>query len=187
MGPHPHFDDQHKDDWVMGQRLILRPLHAHDRDNMAAGLGDYQVSQMTGTIPHPFTRFHAEIFIMMMRARRHCRGDHVWAICEPDRPEHLIGVMGLHPGKKQSWEIGYWLAPEAWGKGYATEAAQLAISFARDNGLKNIHAGYYADNPASGRVLAKLGFVHQSEDNLFSMARGHKAPGIRVYLPDSAA
>ena len=49
------------------------------------------------------------------------------------------------------------MTPEAWGRGYATEAGRAVVEIARHAlGLKRLHAGYFLDNPASGRVLEKL-------------------------------
>lgn len=186
MGPHQPHDDQDQSQWITSDRLVLRPLQPSDSTALTEGLGNFDVAKMTGTIPHPYTRFHAEVFIMMMRARRLCRGDYVWAICEPSKVEQLFGVIGLHPCKDGSWELGYWIAPTHWGKGYATHVGELALDFAYQHDLSPIVAGYYADNPASGRVLEKLGFIKTGEELMFGMARGEKMHGFRMrYVPDT--
>jgi RimJ/RimL family protein N-acetyltransferase len=56
-------------------------------------------------------------------------------------------------------ELGYWIARPYWGRGYATEAGRAVIDHARHSlRLPRLSAGHFIDNPASGRVLAKLGF-----------------------------
>jgi RimJ/RimL family protein N-acetyltransferase len=70
----------------------------------------------------------------------------------------LIGGIGLHDQNGEA-EIGYWLTRDVWGQGYATEAGQAVVSMARDSlRLRRLVSGHFVDNPASGRVLTKLGF-----------------------------
>ena len=54
--------------------------------------------------------------------------------------------------------LGYWVARAHWGQGYATEAARAMLTMARVIGHHRILASHFHDNPASGRVLARLGF-----------------------------
>ncbi|MFL6802044.1 MAG: GNAT family N-acetyltransferase, partial [Sphingomicrobium sp.] len=53
---------------------------------------------------------------------------------------------------------GYWIARHAWGRGYATEACTALIAIARTLALPCLEGSHFLDNPASGRVLEKLGF-----------------------------
>ncbi|HKG93136.1 MAG TPA: GNAT family protein [Gemmatimonadaceae bacterium] len=55
-------------------------------------------------------------------------------------------------------ELGYWVGAGMWGRGYATEAARAVVSFGFATlGLNRIQARHFLRNPASGRVLQKLG------------------------------
>ncbi|MEH7356092.1 GNAT family protein, partial [Neobacillus drentensis] len=80
------------------------------------------------------------------------------AITDKERGE-LYGAIALSNNQKfNNGEIAYWIGEEFWGKGYATEAAQAILQFAFDE--KQYHklfARYFNSNPASGRVLQKLG------------------------------
>lgn len=73
----------------------------------------------------------------------------------------LIGNAGVRlsaaaPGEA---EIGYELAPDEWGRGYATEAAAAVVRFGREAlGVRRLTAWTVADNTGSIRVLEKLGF-----------------------------
>ena len=81
------------------------------------------------------------------------------AIALPDDGQ-LIGNCGIRRKPENDWEadIGYELAPEHWGKGYATEAAQAMVEFGfRELGLHRISSWCIADNLASARVLEKVG------------------------------
>jgi len=72
----------------------------------------------------------------------------------------LIGVAGLDSMADGEVELGYWIAKDHWNRGYAYEAARQMIEIARaELKLPRLVAGYFVDNPASGRVLEKLGFV----------------------------
>ena len=70
----------------------------------------------------------------------------------------IVGGIGLTPDER-GHEFGYWLTPDAWGRGYATEAGRAVLDAGRHAlGIRQVHAGHFVDNPASGRVLTKLGF-----------------------------
>lgn len=72
----------------------------------------------------------------------------------------LIGVAGLDQMPDAEVELGYWIAKAHWGRGYASEAGYRMIEIARTElKLTRLVAGYFVDNPASGRVLSKLGFI----------------------------
>jgi len=75
-------------------------------------------------------------------------------------------------------EIGYWIGRPFWGQGIAGEAACAAMAWARRDWRRRAAvAGYFADNPASGRVLERAGFLHTGEiQQRFSLARGEAAP-----------
>ena len=101
----------------------------------------------------------------------------------------MMGVVDLFKNDQDDWEIGYWIGKEFWGKGYMSEAAKglLAESFCVFD-IPYIDAGYFSDNPASGRVLEKLGFVDKNEpSSLFSVARGECYEGIELRLPRNTA
>ena len=72
----------------------------------------------------------------------------------------LIGAAGLREIETEHCqaELGFWVGVEWWGNGYATEAARAVIGYGfRELQLNRIHAHYMVRNPASGRVLEKLG------------------------------
>jgi len=78
----------------------------------------------------------------------------------------LIDVDEIHSGTPH---LGYWLHPEAWGKGFAKEAALRIIEFAREEAsLSGLTAGHAADNPVSGRVLAHAGFERVRSAHVWS-------------------
>jgi RimJ/RimL family protein N-acetyltransferase len=153
------------------ERLILRPPRPMDIEAMAVWLSDYDVASMTARVPHPYTEDHAEEFLAMPPD-----GRHVFVI---ERKDGLfMGMTGLHSA--DGYEFGYWLGKPFWGFGYATEAARRLVAYAFETlGVDTVHAGWFADNPASGHVLAKLGARHNG-----SKMRDCRARGIEVLCHD---
>jgi RimJ/RimL family protein N-acetyltransferase len=70
----------------------------------------------------------------------------------------LVGACGLGRRPSGSVEMGYWIARAFWGRGYATEACEALLGIAQALGLPSLEGSHFIDNPASGRVLEKLGF-----------------------------
>jgi RimJ/RimL family protein N-acetyltransferase len=83
--------------------------------------------------------------------------------------------------------MGYWIARAHWGRGFATEACRALVDIARTLGLSSLEGSHFIDNPASGRVLDKLGFeaVGIVAPRL-SYARGEEVPArlMRLRLSD---
>src|SRR5690606_6266556 len=78
--------------------------------------------------------------------------------------------------------MGYWIARAHWGHGYASEAGRAVIDVARALGHKRLTAGHYVDNPASARVLRKIGFRETGEVRpTFCRARGGELVLARRY------
>ena len=98
----------------------------------------------------------------------------------------IIGGIGFRR-EGDGLELGYWVARDHWGRGYATEAGRAALEVARALGHRRIDAGHYLDNPASGRVLRKLGFRDTGEVRpTFCRARGGELVLARRYALEFA-
>ena len=137
------------------KRLTLRPGWPEDAPAVARAIGREEVVRMLARAPWPYALADAEAFLARERGANEV--SFLILAHEGDYPR-LVGGIGLAPDE-DGHELGYWLAPEAWGRGYATEAGRAVVAIARHAlGLKRLHAGHFIDNPASGRVLHKLGF-----------------------------
>ena len=79
--------------------------------------------------------------------------------------DELIGTGLIYFEEEvNAWEIGYNLGKKYWGKGYTTEAMKQIISFAQEElGITEIVGRYAKENPASGKVMEKLGFQFEKE------------------------
>lgn len=138
-------------------RLTLRPGWPEDAAALTAAIAHEAVVFELARVPWPYTRNDAEHWLARAPAPR----DVTLHILAHDGPvPRLIGAVGVHPAEGAgAHELGYWLTPAAWGHGYATEAGHAMLAIARHAmGLRQLASSYFVDNPASGRVLAKLGF-----------------------------
>ena len=139
-------------------RLILRPFELSDAPEVQRLAGEREIAATTINIPHPYENGMAEEWISK-HAERFQEGETAdLAIC--DRGDgHLIGAttLFLKPEYDRA-EIGYWIAKPYWGRGYCTEAARAMLRYGFEElGLNRIFAEYMGSNPASGRVMEKLG------------------------------
>ncbi|HET9160482.1 MAG TPA: GNAT family N-acetyltransferase [Caulobacteraceae bacterium] len=158
---------------IKSPRLTLRAPRISDARAIARLCDDYAIPSMTTRMPWPYRGADAEAFVEMI-------GDQ-----DPDQEnaflmEHegeVIGCIGLYMRGRYP-EIGYWVGRPFWGRGFATEATRAALKWAREDWKKKVVvAGHFADNPASGVVLSKAGFLYTGEVELrHSLARGEAVP-----------
>lgn len=143
-------------------RLILRAFNMLDADDVQRLAGDPAVADTTLNIPHPYADGMAEDWIATHQRRFESHQQLTLAITrKPDGV--LIGAIGLEISQRFSrGELGYWIGREFWGHGYCTEASRAMLAFAFGRlGLNRVHACHITRNPASGRVLQKLGMSHE--------------------------
>lgn len=166
-------------------RLLLRPGWAEDAPALAQAIADETIVRNLASAPWPFALRDAEAFLAAPR--------------DPVLPSLLIfertegepvlaGACGLGRRPSGNVELGYWIARNHWGRGFATEAGQQLVEIARTLGVGRLEASHFLDNPASGRVLEKLGF--QSTGVIaprLSCARGVEIPARYFRLELDAA
>lgn len=138
------------------ERLLLRPGWPEDAPALAQAIADEAIVRNLATAPWPYGVAEAEAFLSKPR-------DEVLPTFllfkRTDGAPELVGSAGFGRKPNGAVEIGYWIARAHWGQGYATEAGRQLIEIARTIGLCRLEGGHFIDNPASGRVLEKLGFV----------------------------
>lgn len=134
------------------ERLLLRPAWPEDWQAVHAGIADEGVVRNLARAPWPYRPDDARSFVALPENPRFPR-----FLVTRARDAALIGCIGIdaHEGEV---EMGYWIARQHWGQGYATEAGRAVIEIARMLGHSRLVGSHFLDNPASGRVLAKLGF-----------------------------
>ena len=163
------------------ERLLLRPFQATDAAEVQRLAGDMAIADTTLEIPHPYTDGLAEAWIATQAEAYAAGTSATFAVTrKPDGA--LVGAIGLkdiEAGFKA--ELGYWTGRPYWGLGYCTEAARAVLHFAfTELSLQRVFAHYLCRNPASGRVMQKLGMKPEG------VLRGHvlkwdKAEDIAFY------
>lgn len=168
------------------ERLLLRPGWREDAPALLAAIADPAIVRNLANAPWPYRMADAEAFLARERGP-------LDASCLVFRrtagaPE-LIGGVGFGRMPDGEQEFGYWIVRPHWGQGYATEAARAVVEIARDSlRLKRLRAGHFLDNPASGRVLAKLGFRPTGAViQRHSAGRGEAAPCRELVLDFAGA
>lgn len=152
------------------QRLLLRPTWPEDSSQVLCAIADESVVRNLARAPWPYDIEDARDFV----SRPFDLRSPSFLIARADDAA-LIGCIGIALGGEGP-ELGYWIAREHWGRGYATEAGYAILEIARMLGHRRIIASHFLDNPASGRVLRKLGFASTGTIRpRHSRGRGEKA------------
>ncbi len=152
------------------ERLTLRAPRSADARVITRALNNINVSRWLTVVPFPYGMTDAEWFV------NECDRGHfgAWLIWHDDR---FVGTIGLDNG------LGYWLAEDAWGQGYATEAATAVIAaHFTSTDDDRIMSSYFDGNQASCNVLTKLGFVDIGPKLHHSRARVEDVAGRQMAL-----
>ncbi len=163
------------------KQLLLRAFIMADASTVQLLAGDFEIADTTSSIPHPYPDGAAEGWISSHESE-FVMGESIhWAI---QHTKHgLIGAISLIDinTEFQHAEMGYWIGTPFWGKGYCTEAASSVLQYAfRQMDFCRIYAYHFTRNPASGRVMQKLGM--QQEGLLRShVKRWDKWEDLAVY------
>ena len=140
--------------FIRTDRLFLRPAWLEDAPELARAIGDKMVVRNLSRVPWPYREQHAVEWI----ARAPDPYLPTLLVTLPEEGGRIVGVSGVHEDGEQT-AFGYWIARGYQGRGYATEAGRAMLGLARLAGHRRVRADHFVDNPASGRVLRKLGFV----------------------------
>lgn len=166
------------------ERLLLRPPQAADIGRLVLLLADADIAKNLARVPHPYTEDDGCAFIVAQADGRARGNDFVFAILRKTDGA-LVGVCGVHPPR--NFELGYWIGKPYWSQGFATEAVRAVASFAfRSLDAASLEASWMHDNPASGRVLEKLGCVPNGDGFHESLSRGHAVFCHKVVLTRAA-
>ena len=143
------------------ERLLLRGVVNADAERIAELANDAGVASMTTTMPHPYTQADAEAWLARCRGSDWEREAH---FVVEHRSFGMVGALGFKTGANGRPELGFWLGRPFWNRGYATEAVRAGLDWARRNWRRKlVVAGHFADNPASGQVLCKAGFLYTGD------------------------
>ena len=139
------------------ERLLLRRFRLDDASTVQRLAGNINVSKMTLNIPYPYKQGMAEEWISSHQESRESKTGISYAIVKLDNNK-LLGTVSLVRLDGSEGELGYWIGQPYWGLGYCTEAAEELIRYSFQKlGLKKIVAEHLLANPASGKVMEKVG------------------------------
>ena len=161
-------------------RLLLRPGFPEDAPALAGAIADRAIARNLAVVPWPYTLRDAEAYLASPR-------DPILPsllIFERTEGEpRLVGSCGLGRRPSGAVEMGYWIGRPHWGRGFATEAGLALVDIGRTLGLARLEASHFIDNPASGRVLEKLGFESTGiVAPRMNCARGEEVPARLMRL-----
>lgn len=162
-------------------RIILRPWQESDAAALYKYASDPEVGPRAGWSPHKSLEESLEII------RTVFNNDTTWAIVLKETGE-AIGAMGYGPScdcnlpsREGEPTVGYWVARPYWGRGICTEALGLMIrNILSDTDIASLISGHFIDNPASGRVMEKCGFIPTGEECFDKSLYGGEGRPIRV-------
>lgn len=144
------------------ENLILRPWNEDDAKCLYHFARNPNVGPIAGWPPHESVEDSLNIIKTVFSKRE------TYAIVKDDIPIGCVGLL-FHPDTNHWWgedaaELGYWIAEQYWGNGYAAEASKIVTEHAFDDlNVGVIYATYKVGNNQSRRVLEKLGFKYYTE------------------------
>lgn len=164
--------------FAVTKRLLLRPGWSNDAPALAQAIADEQIVRNLARAPWPYGLEDAQKHLATMATA----DLPVMLITKRDNAE-IVGILGFDRMETGEIEFGYWIARKHWNQGIMTEAGMAALDIAKTLGFTRIVAGHFTDNPASGRVLRKLGFLATGEKVMrHSCGRGEEAEVLMYAL-----
>ena len=162
--PLPTFESPGEQPSLHTERLILRPFTPKDAAEVHRIVSDREIAANTMHIPHPYPDGMAAEWIDRARSRWETGESAVFAATERGAGRIVCATgLEIEPPHKRG-ELGYWVAREFWNCGYASEAARAVVAFGfRELGLNRVSAHHYSRNPASGRVMQKIGMTWEGK------------------------
>lgn len=146
---------------LLTENLRMRALDYRDARELQAAADFPEISRGTASLPHPYTLKDARTFLADRRLDFLGERGGVFGL-EERTAGSLVGCAGITPLRPGVAEIGYWITPSRWNRGYCTEAVESLIRYGFDGmGLFRICAAHFPDNPASKRVLEKAGMSRE--------------------------
>ncbi|WP_321507374.1 GNAT family protein [uncultured Methanoregula sp.] len=146
--------------YLQTKKAILRPWSAADAGSISRHANNPRITAcMRDAFPHPYTLEDAHRFIEMAGSTKNL----LLAIETGGEAVGGIGIHYLEDVYRGTGEIGYWLSESFRGQGIVTDAVRSLVPVVfQETDLIRIHAGIFANNPASMRVLEKSGFLREA-------------------------
>ncbi|MGM9843018.1 MAG: GNAT family N-acetyltransferase [Muribaculaceae bacterium] len=171
---------------MKSDRITLRSWRNSDAETLHKYASDEEVGTRAGWQPHRSVEESLSIIKTVFN------NPTTWAI-ELNETGEAIGAIGYGPScdcslpaREGEPTVGYWVAKPYWGMGICTEALQMMIDYVKMNtGIASLISGHFIDNPASGRVMEKCGFIATGDlcyDQTLYMGDGKPIRVLRLEL-----
>lgn len=160
-------------------RLILRRPTQQDIAPIINIAGDWEVASRLAAVPHPYEEADARFFLETIIPEAL-----VWLITDRLSKE-VVGVVGLTLQDPEAEVVlfGYYVAHDHWGRGIATEAGSVVLAYGIGLvGEAALASSFFVDNPASGRVLEKLGFRRAGDFEQYCLAMQESKASVKMLL-----
>jgi [ribosomal protein S5]-alanine N-acetyltransferase len=147
---------------IATERLVLRLFQPSDAETVTMLCNNYNIYKTTLHLPYPYSLNDALSWIEFHYDHFMAEISYEFAITDKETGE-LFGAIAVSNNKRfNQGEIAYWIGEPYWGNGYATEAAQSILQFAfEEKKLHKVFARYFSSNPASGKVMEKIGMKQE--------------------------
>ncbi len=143
------------------ERLILSELEEKDIPFIVEYLQHRIFSDLTSNIPYPYVENDARSWLKMSKEAFDNHTGYTFAI--RNKEDQIMGAIGLHDRDDGKAELGYWIGIPYWNKGLVTEAAQAVLDFGfKKLEFNKIFATHFLHNPASGRIMEKIGMEQEA-------------------------
>jgi len=163
------------------ERLLLRPFVLGDGPAVQELAGAYEVADTTINIPHPYEDGMAEEWIASHPAGFEAGNDVTFAVTRRSDGELLGSISLMQIVRHHMAELGYWIGRPFWNQGFCTEAARATVQFGLEHlGLRRVFAVHMSRNPASGRVMQKIGMTHEGRQRSHAM-RWDRLEDLELY------
>ena len=144
---------------LTGDGFRLRAIRASDAPRIQEGTADPVATRWLGHKPSPYTLADAQTYVERRREHEATGQSVTWAIADPDDDRILGTVLWFNWIPEVECELGWWLHPDARGRGLATRAVRLVTDHVFETlGVRRVTAFAAVENTASRRVAETLGF-----------------------------
>jgi len=138
---------------LISERLVLKSITENDKNGLLK-IVENPLVKKSYMLPDFVEQKERDNFFEKLKKLSYQKERFVYGIYSKNK---IIGFLNEVSLENEEIEVGYFIAPNEWNKGYATEALKTAISALFEMGYKRVIAGHFEDNPASGRVMQKAG------------------------------
>lgn len=146
------------------ERLLLKPYTDQMADDVFEVVSKKEIADTMLMIPHPYPRKQLDAWLLYLQKSFELGNAFEYAVFAKAQPDRYIGNCGLVSVSQthQSGEVGYFIDPTEWGKGYATEACLKLVDIGFTvHGLNRLFGRCLVRNPASRKVLENSGMAFE--------------------------